>query len=182
MDTSLIRVFRNKNLIETIKEPMFFTSMNVGYRPVRIADINGDALTDIKLVISYLGNGIAGLNERVIYFFQKTDGSFDKISFLDKMAGPERDFNADNHFEIITMTLDYYEHHSYWTFNVYNFEAGTLVNQNQKYGYPIMIQFLHRPNFKITDKISAQKMKSFEQVLPEYFDKKSPVVQSNVAK
>lgn len=58
------------------------------------------------------------------------------------MDGTERDFNADNNFEIITMTLDQYENHNYWTFNIYNFENGTLINQNQKYGYPIMIQFL----------------------------------------
>lgn len=172
MDTSLIRIFRNKNLIEKITEPMFFTEMNVEDYPARIADINGDSLADIKLIIPYMGNGIASLNERVIYFFQKSDGSFDKISFLDKSSGPERDFNADHNFEIITTTLDYHENHSYWTFNLYNFETGTLINQNQKHGYPIMIQFLLRPNFKITDKISPQKMKSFNQPLPLDFDKK----------
>ncbi|SHI01570.1 hypothetical protein SAMN04488109_6795 [Chryseolinea serpens] len=172
MDTSLIRVFRNKNLIGKIKEPMFFISTNVKDHPVSVADINGDSLDDIKLVIPYMGNGIASLNVRVIYFFQKTDGSFDKISFLDKMDGPERDFNADNNFEIITMTLDQYESHSYWTFNIYNFENGTLVNQNQKYGYPIMIQFLYRDNYAVTNKISAEKMKSFERALPKNFDKK----------
>jgi len=48
----------NKNLIEKIKEPMFFINTNVRYRPVSVADINGDSLDDIKLVISYMGNGI----------------------------------------------------------------------------------------------------------------------------
>ena len=34
MDSSLIRVFRNKNLIERIKEPMFFVNANVEGRRV----------------------------------------------------------------------------------------------------------------------------------------------------
>ena len=146
---------------------MHFSDINV-YEALRTTDVNGDNLSDIKIVIPYMGNGLAAMNQRVIYLFQKTDGHFNKISFLDKMDAnrPERDFNGDNQFEIITMTLNGYEDHNYWTFNIYNYVSGELINQNTKFDYPIMIQYLFRENFKVTDKIPSDKMKNFSDKRP----------------
>ena len=79
---------------------------------------------------------------------------------------PERDFNGDGVYEIITMTLKGYENHNYWTFNIYNMVNGRLENRNKTYGYPIMIQYLFRDNFKITNKITNEKMKTFGDVKP----------------
>jgi hypothetical protein len=172
-DSSYIRVFRNKKQIQKFFEPMGFSQANI-FEPIRIADINGDGLTDLKILIPYMGNGIASLNVRVIYLFQKTNREFTKISLDDKMDGnrPERDFDGDNNYEIITMTLTYYENHSYWLYNLYNYNSKDLMNVNAKDNYPIMIQFLYRNNYQITDKITRQKMKDFTLPLPEKYDKK----------
>ncbi len=172
-DSSYIRLFRNKVQIQKIFEPMFFTDINVTINPARTSDINGDDLTDLKLLIPYMGNGLASLNERVIYLFQKADGLFTKVSYLDKMGAhiTEHDFDNDSKFEILTMTLNGYENHNYWTFNVYNFKDGELVNQNDLFDYPIMIQFLYRDNYSVTDKISHELMKTFSDEKPSEYHK-----------
>jgi hypothetical protein len=171
-DSSYLRIYRNKRQIERFFEPMSFSDINI-FEPIRIADINGDSLFDLKLLIPYMGCGIASLNVRVIYLFQNPESNFTKISFDDKMNNnrPERDFDGDKNYEILTMTLTSYENHSYWLYNIYDFNLNGLINVNVKDDYPIMIQFLNRENFQITDKISRQKMKDFALPLPEGYDK-----------
>jgi hypothetical protein len=173
-DSSFIRIFKNKKQIQKFFEPMGFSPSNM-FEPIRVADINGDGLSDLKLIVSYNGTGTACLNVRIIYLFQKNAGEFTKISFNDMMdenKRQERDFDGDKNFEIITMNLRYYGDHSYWLFNLYNFDSDGLLNVNWKDNYPIMTQFLLRDNFEITNKISREKMKEFTLILPEKFDKK----------
>jgi hypothetical protein len=172
-DSSYITVLRNGKQLQRFFEPMFFYDTNL-FEPIMVADINGDKLQDIKLIVPYMGNGTASLNTRVIYLFQQKNKSFTKISFMDKMSDnrPERDFNGDGNYEIITMTLTSYQSHSYWLFNLFNYKGNELVSVNDKYNYPILIQFLYRDNFKITNKISRQKMKDFAQTKPEEYDKR----------
>jgi hypothetical protein len=177
LDSSFITLFRNGKQIQRFFEPMTF-DINV-FSPVRIADINGDGVLDCKLLIPYMGNGLAALNTRIIYLFLHKDNKFTKISYLDMInsdhAGDnrsERDFNNDGNYEIITTSLINYGNHSYWVYNLYNFKNNDLVNVNNKYNYPILIQFLNRENFKITDKISRQKMKDYASAEPEQYDKK----------
>lgn len=103
-DNSIIRVFQNKQQTQKFVEDMIFNP--AGLDTVRVADINGDGLMDVKIVSPYLGNGIASLNVKVIYLFQRQDHSFNKISFDDKSYPniPERDFDRDGNYEIITIT------------------------------------------------------------------------------
>ena len=170
-DSSYIKIYRNDKVIQTLFEKTYFMEINLFYEPLRIADINGDNLTDIKFVIPSMGNGSAAMNTRIIYLFQKGNNSFKKVSFNDKERNarhrPERDFNGDKNYEIITMTLDWFNEHSYFTFNLYNYVNSNVINVNQKYDYPIMIQFLHRENFIETNKITKEKMKKFTLQQPE---------------
>lgn len=172
-DSSFVSVYRNNKLLQRQFEPMRLLPPNI-IEPVRVADINGDGMKDIKMVVPYMGNGLAALNVRVIYLFQKHNHTFNKISFLDKMGENrvERDFNGDGNYEIITMNLNGHKNHNYWTFNLYNYGNGTLKNVNDKYGYPIMVQYLYRDNHKVTDKIDRATMKQFAMELPEEFDKR----------
>lgn len=172
-DSSYVRIYCNEKQIQKFFEPMGFSQDNI-FEPIRTADINGDSLLDLKILVPYMGNGTAALNVRLIYLFQRPDHSFTKISFNDKMNEnrPERDFDGDNNYEIITMTLMGYENHSYWLYNLYDYNSGDLINVNTKDDYPIMIQFLYRENYEITDKISREKMKDFELSLPEGYDKR----------
>ncbi|WP_264521363.1 FG-GAP repeat domain-containing protein [Flavobacterium sp. N1994] len=134
-----------------------------------IADFNGDGKKDFKIVCFYMGCGLASMNVRVIYFFQKENKEFTKISFDDMMDGNriERDLNGDGNFEIITMTLQDHLNHNYWLFNVYNFVNGNLVCLNEKVNYPIMVQYLFRDNYKISEKLSRKEMKKYQLKKPE---------------
>lgn len=173
-DSSYIRIFKNRKQIQKFYEPMGFSPTNM-FEPARVADINGDKLSDLKLIVSYNDPGLASMNVRVIYLFQKNGGEFTKISFNDMMdenRRQERDFDGDKNFEIITMNLRYDGDHSYWLFNLYNFDSDRLLNVNWKDNYPIMTQFLLRENYEITNKISREKMKQFALTLPEKYDKK----------
>jgi hypothetical protein len=181
-DSSDISLFRNGRLIQHFFEPMTFHTyygFQHVFAPVRVADINGDKTPDCKLLISYEGTGLAILNTRVIYLFQHSDHSFTKISYLDMIDGkdvpanrPERDFNGDGNYEIITMSINGYQNHSYWVYNLYNFKNNTFVSVNSKYDYPILIQFLNRDNYEVTRKMSRQKMKDFAEKRPEDFDER----------
>ena len=136
-----------------------------------VADFNGDEKKDIKIVCAYMGNGLASLNVRIMYFYQKENKEFTKIAFDDKIDGNrlERDINNDGKFEIITMTLQNHKNHNYWLFNVYNFENDSLICVNKNINYPIMIPFLFRNNFKISTKITREEMLKYELKLPESF-------------
>ncbi len=171
---SLIRIFRNESQIQKMTEQMFFSSLNTGHEPIRIADINGDGLQDLKIITPYMGNGIAALNVRVIYFFQTKNGEFVKISYADKMPKNrvERDFNGDGNYEIITMNLTGHQNHNYWTFNIFEYLEENLKNVNDRENYPIMVQFLHKDNYEITNKLSREKMKDFALQLPDEYEKK----------
>ena len=173
-DSSYIRIFRNKKQIQKIFEPMGFSPSNI-FEPVRVADINGDSLSDLKLIVSYNGTGLAMMNVRVIYMFQKNDGKFTKISFddmMDENNRVERDFDGDNNYEILTMTITGYKNHNYWLYNLFDYYSDGLINVNAKNEYPIMIQFLNHHNYQITDKITRQQMKIFSLPLPKKYDKK----------
>jgi hypothetical protein len=168
-DSAFISIYHRNKRVNSFFEPLRFEPIE----PVRLADFNGDHLTDIKLIIPYMGNGTAALNVRVVYLLQHRDGSFTKISYVDKMNGnrPERDLNADGNYDIITMTLVSYQDHSYWLFNLFNFKNFDLVSVNDKYNYPILIQFLYRDNYKITNKVPGQKVKEFAHKKPEEYDR-----------
>ena len=170
-DTSYIRIFKNKKQIQLLIEPFSMNETRM-WDTVYCADINGDSLLDFKILCNYGGCGIASLNTRVIYLFQQKNNTFKKVSYLDMAPerGFERDFDGDGNYEILTMSLDSYQDHSYWTYNLYNYKDGKFVCVNDKFNYPIMIQYLFRQNYAITDKISKEKMKAFAKKTPEYFD------------
>jgi hypothetical protein len=171
-DNSVVGIFRNKIEIKKLIENMAFNP--AGLDTVRVADVNGDGLLDVKIIVAYMGNGTASLNVKVIYLFQYPDHSFNVISYDDKMGQneTERDFDRDGNYEIITMNLFGYENHSYWLFNLFEYKNDELVNANKKANYPIMIQFLIRENYEITNKISRAKMRDFELRLPDSYERK----------
>jgi hypothetical protein len=139
-------------------------------QPVRAADINGDGLTDLKLVINAAGGGgVRGL-VRLVYLFGQPGGGFAKVSFLSFNDGPERDFDGDGNCEMVVRELVSYRGHSYWAFNVFHYAGGRLVNVSPRYGYPILIQFLNKPNYQVTSKITPREAQRFLLRQPREYD------------
>ena len=167
---SQIRLLKGKRVIGKLQEKMFFSTLNLS-EPVRIANINGDSLKDIKLIVPYMGCGLASNNVRVIYLFQKPNNKFTKISYMD-MSYPnieERDINTDSNYEIITKTLRGYKDHNYWLFNLYNFKDSSFINVNEKFNYPIMVQYLYRRNYA-PSQISKNILEKLSSKLPEEYE------------
>ena len=141
-------------------------------QPVRAGDINGDGLTDLKLVINAIGGGgVRGL-VRLVYLFGQPGGGFAKVSFLSFHDGPERDFDGDGNHEIVVRELVSYRGHSYWSFNVFRYTGGQLVNVSPQYGYPILIQFLNKPNYQVATQITPREAQQFLLKQPREYDGK----------
>ncbi len=142
-------------------------------QPVRAADINGDGLTDLKLVINAVGGGgVRGL-VRLVYLFGQPGGGFAKVSFLSFHDGPERDFDGDGNCEMVVRELVSYRGHSYWSFNVFHYAGGRLVNVSPKYGYPVLIQFLNKPNYQVTTHITPREAQRFLLKQPREYDRRN---------
>jgi hypothetical protein len=139
-------------------------------QPVRSADLNGDGISDLKLVVNAVGGGAVPGLVRLIYLFGQPSGEFIKVSFLSFNDGPERDFDNDGRYEMVVRDLVSHKSHSYWAFNVFSFRNGQFQNVSRRYGYPILVQFLNRPNYKVTDKVSAKESEKFLVSQPREFD------------
>ncbi len=139
-------------------------------QPVRVADINGDGRMDLKLVVNALGAGAVRGLVRVVYLFGQPGGGFAKVSFLSFHNGPERDFDGDGNYEMVVRELVSYRGHSYWSFNVFHYSGGQLVNVSTRYGYPVLIQFLNKPNYQVTANISRQEAQQFLLKQPREYD------------
>lgn len=141
-------------------------------QPVRAADINGDGLTDLKLVVNGMGAGAVPGLVRLVYLFGQPGGGFAKVSFLSFHDGPERDFDGDGNHELVVRELVSYRGHSYWAFNVFRYTDGQLVNVSPRYGYPVLIRFLDKPNYQVTTNISSREARQFLLKQPREFDQK----------
>lgn len=171
-ENSLVEIFYKNIQTNKFSENINFNP--TGLSSIKVIDINSDGLKDIKIIENFMGNGTASLNIKIIYLIQKSNHKFEKISFNDKEGENtlERDFDGDGNYEIITKTLETYQNHSYWVFNLYNYKNSGLINVNKKSNYPIMVQFLDRDNYLITDKIGREKMKKFTLDFPEEYNNK----------
>jgi hypothetical protein len=179
---SAIYIKKNNKIFQKIQEPANYSISGLNY--LYIADINSDSLPDIKFTCENVGGcGIGGEYRKRIYLFQKPNGKFNKISFEDldindsedsnsKNYWPERDLDNNGKYVIITCRLCGYRENNYWTFDIYEYKNGDLICVDNKYNYPIMIQYLYRDNYEITKRISPQKMRTFKRLKPDGYDKR----------
>jgi hypothetical protein len=171
-DTTIIRIYKDKKQIQSIIEP-YPHGANFGFLmdSLSYGDINNDSLFDIKFISWGGGNGLAAYYHRIVYLFQRPDGTFDKVSFtnMELSDHPERDLDGDGNHEIIASHHEYYKTHSYWVFNVYRFTNRRWQCVNNEFDYPTLVQMLYRENYEITNKVSRSEMKQFERKLPYEF-------------
>jgi hypothetical protein len=121
--------------------------------PIRVGDLNGDKLLDVKIIYDYHSNGLA-LSFRPIYLIQDENGFFKKYSFdnmFEDRIDLERDFNSDGKFEIQSVRLIQQNNHSYWYFQIFQINDTDLMEVSSKFNYPILVQFLKKRNYKQAD-------------------------------
>ena len=160
-----LKIYRNNKEIQKFIEKRMSTISEPS--SVYVEDINGDGLKDLKFLIPNYGCGNYNYYCDVFYLFQNKNGTFLKISysdiFIEYINRLERDFNNDGKYEIITQTFENYKKHNYWSFNIYNLINGKFINVNYLINYPIMVPL---DSYKITKKISREKMKKFQRKSP----------------
>jgi hypothetical protein len=180
-----IRLYRQSTLTQTFLEPTpYYGSL---LEAACVADIDGDGRKDVKFAWFTGGSGLASSIMRVVYLFQYQPGLFTKVSyytFYSDATRIERDFDGDGRYEIITNDVTNFEGHNYWTFNVYNFNVNKLVNVNDRFDFPVMVQLLNRENFAPTARITRQQRKKFSADHPSELDiqRMSSVVETKFEK
>lgn len=136
---------------------------------IYMADIDGNGKPDFKFILQYNGSGLAGSLSHKVLLFNSNSNRFKAKCYIDFFDGPERDFNNDGKYEIIGQVYESYQGHAYMVYNLFNYIKGSFHNVNKLANYPIMIQYLERENYKITDKISRKGMKQFSVRDIDYF-------------
>jgi hypothetical protein len=148
---NIIRIYKGNTTIQSFRNDVVDYMPNyIAAHPIKVADLNGDGLTDIKITYGYNSNGLS-LSYRLIYLLQNTDGTFIKYSFDNMFEGRtdfERDLDADGKFEILAVKLVGINEHSYWCFTILKLEKSSITDQSATFDYPIFIQFLHQKNYK----------------------------------
>lgn len=161
----VLKVYRADKMIKEfeVKSPSIYDPL-----ALRVEDVNGDGRKDIKIVFPNIASGGYNYYCDAVYLFQNKDGSFIEVKYTDIFEEydnkPERDFNNDGQYEIITQTFQNYGKHNYWVFNIYNYKNGKLVNVNQLADYPIMIPL---DSYQVSKKIPREKMKKYAIKAPE---------------
>jgi len=175
---AIIYLKKDGKVFQKIIDKGFYLGGNA-LENIYIGDINGDSLPDIKFTCSNVsGAGLGSAWQRRIYLFQQPNGKFRKIAYKDfYISGKsplndlnERSFDSDNSYKIITNQLVEYRGHNYWTFDLYEYKNGELNCVDDKYDYPIMVEYLYRENYEVTKKIFAEKMKTFKKEKPDEYD------------
>jgi hypothetical protein len=170
---NIIRIYKGKKTIQSFRiDRVDYMPPYISAHPVKVADLNGDSLLDIKITYDYYSNGLS-LSYRPIYLIQNDQGSFTKYSFdnmYEDRLDFERDFDNDGAFEIQSVQLFQENNHSYWRFNVFKITDAGLVDISDKVGYPIFIQFLKKRNHKQAD-IKLSRPDDWSQELEIVTDK-----------
>jgi hypothetical protein len=172
-EENVIRIYKGKNVIQSFKsEPVNFYLSYASTYPIRVGDLNGDKLPDVKVIYDYHSNGLA-LSFRLIYLIQDEKGFFQKYSFdnmFEDRIDLERDFDGDGKFEIQSARLIQQNNHSYWCFQAFQIEGENLTDISDKFHYPIFVQFLKRRNYKQVD-IKLDKDTNWTRALNIVIDK-----------
>ncbi len=174
-DSCVFKLLKNGKPFASFIDPQQMSPPWMGNNPkaVYVEDINGDGLPDLKISAPFFGGcGAFNFFAQIIYFIAQPDGHFKAFCFTDWMDNedmpnrPEYDFDGDGNFEIVAKTFQSYGKHNYELYNIYNVLNGKLVNVNAKAGYPLMIQLLWAPNYKLTNKVSKAQIKKLAKPLP----------------
>jgi hypothetical protein len=117
------------------------------------------------------GSGLAGSHVGKVYLVDRGRNNFSATSFGDFWDKPDRQYalKSDENYAIIGKSYVVYKDHSYWVFDLYNFDDGKLINVSNKYGYPIAVPYLYKETFKSTNKISRKELHKLSLKLPEFY-------------
>ena len=127
-----------------------------GLKYIYIADVNGDSLKDIKFTITNMQCGLSQAYCWRVYLIQKSNKHFEGFSYYDYNFDedealnywPERDLDSTGKFRVISSRVEGVGVHNYFVFEIYSFKDDELICDDDRFDYPIFIQYLNRRNYK----------------------------------
>jgi len=146
------------------EEGKVLVKMNVKETPLPYAvyqyDIDRNGLEDFIIFYNYRGCGLAASSDKVEIYLKQNNHSYQKIS-LDAMSSGLEDFvdlNKDGKYEVIVTGFYGGKDHNYFTYNIYEFSGGKLVNADLKFkGFPKFIWYTDKKNDKDTKHLSNKE-------------------------
>jgi hypothetical protein len=144
---------------------------HIDYSPIPYeiyhVDINGDGQKDFVVLMTYMAMGMSFLHERVEIFLKKKEGGYQQIAY-DAVAVSINDFiDLDHDGKCEVIITGFYQQdgtkqdgrtHSYFSYDVYEFDGYRLKNADKKYqGFPKFVWFTERPNDQDSDKVTLKE-------------------------
>lgn len=157
-DSTILLVYKAGKNIQRLVLP--YPTWLIG-QTAYMADINNDKRQDLKFFIYGTGTGLAAETCTKVYLFNTGNG-FKLLSFFDYSSEKEYDLDNDGVYEILGRNHVYKDEHSYWVYNVFDFDGTTLVNVSKKFNYPLWTKHLIK-----TDKTVANNI-NYDERIKEY--------------
>lgn len=164
-DKTNILILKGNTILKNILVESPYWTIN---DTIKIADIDGNGLIDVKLSFYNNGNGLAASLSRKVYLFNQQN-TFKSIQFFDFAEDNEFDFNNDDNYEILSCNHIYKNNHSYWVYNIYNFSNNKLINVSKQFNYPLLTKHLYRTNKIIAKEFNfGERLKELRPLPNDY--------------
>jgi hypothetical protein len=129
-------------------------------------DINNSGLKDFIVMYCDRGVGLAAYGGLVEIYLKSKTGSYTKISYH-TLHIDEKDFvdmDGDGNYKVIITDMHGSDsrgkgrYHNYFTYNIYEFSAGRLINAGYKYkDFPKFVWITNDPNDKNTTHLTEKE-------------------------
>lgn len=127
------------------------------------SDLDKNGLMDFIVFYNFRANGLAAYESMTDLFLNMGGKGYRKISFKSMNVGLEDyvNLNNDDKNEVIITDTFCGEEHCYFSYSIYEFKDGRLVNADAKFkGFPKFIWMTNKPNDKDTVHLTAQERAS----------------------
>jgi hypothetical protein len=149
-----VSIYRNKKRVAHFK-PLSFNGSMAPVGDLKYADIDGNGFFDLKFCIWSGGCGLAGEATTKVYIMNKNDSVFTCFSFSDFSDDAEHDIDGDGNYEILSSDYTQHKGHAYFVHNSYNFRNDSLINNSEKFNYPLWTRFLSESRNKVSTVIPS---------------------------
>jgi len=121
-------------------------------------DVDGNGYKDFIILHYSRMNGLGLEGDAVEIFLKMNTSEYVHIFYGTTYSGIEDflDLNGDGKAEVIIPGFYYGNKHNFFTYSIYEFDKGKLVNADAKYkGFPKFVWFTFEPNDRNTTSIDA---------------------------
>jgi hypothetical protein len=142
--------------------PWYFIEL-VMPKKIELSDVDGNGLTDLKIVVANNGSGIAASLQFYIFLLQTSEHQFCYLGCLTDGDLTFKDLNSDGLTEVISRSPDYLNEERTVTYNAFNIKGCSFLNVDSQFNYPKM-------NFRYSGDevtLSAEQLKKKSKPTPD---------------